>query len=267
MRLDSIGLDLELPLELVRPLVVFDTETTGVHHQVDRILALALVKIYPDGKITQWNQLFNPDTPIPPEATAIHGITDEMVRDKPSFRSMAGKVAAGFMGCDCAGFNVPFDLRMLKAELVRAGIPMVSGLLDGRVIDAYRIFSMKFPRTLEAAVQEYLNEPHEGAHDALADTLATLRVLCAQLSRYPELPSSVDGLADALSNDEAPEPDGKTFWKFGEVCMAFGKHAGQPLRQLSKDYLKWLLAQDFPEPFKELVRQAQTGTLQRRSER
>lgn len=256
----------EFPLELERPLVIFDTETTGVHFQVDRILALALVKIYPEGRVTMWSSLFNPGTAIPPEATKVHGITDEMVQTAPRFRDKAATLAAGFRDCDYAGYNVFFDLRMLKAELVRAGIPMTAGLLDGRVLDSYRIFSIKHPRNLEAAAKLYLDEAHDNAHDALADTLISARVLCAQLEQHPELPRTVGELSAVLSDDTAPEPDGKTFWRFGEAYISFGKHAGTPLKELTKDYIKWLLGQDFPEPFKELLRRAMDGTLQRRKE-
>ncbi|MDM7914436.1 MAG: 3'-5' exonuclease, partial [Candidatus Eisenbacteria bacterium] len=185
-------------LNLDRPLVFLDTETTGTDLNQDRIVQIALVKLYPDGRREEFESLVNPEMPIPREAQAIHGITDGDVALAPPFRRIAPTIALFCRGCDLAGFNLGrFDVPLLRAEFQRAGHAWD---LDGvRVVDVQRIYHAMEPRDLSAARRYYCGCEHEGAHGAMADTRVTLEVLLAQLERYPDLPRDVAGL-DARFN-------------------------------------------------------------------
>lgn len=166
-------------LDLKRPLIILDVETTGTHPQFDRVVQVGLVKVYPEGRETTWMSLINPGMPIPPETSAIHGITDEMVRSAPTFKTIAPPLAAGLKGCDLAGFQIQFDKFFLEKEFERCG---GRNIFEGaRIVDALRIYKQRHPRTLTAAVEEYLGEKLEGAHDALVDATATWRVIQAQM--------------------------------------------------------------------------------------
>ena len=159
---------LETLLTLERPLVVFDTETTGTNSRSDRIVEIACVKVHPDGSREQWVRRFNPGIPIPPTSTAIHGITDADVASEPRFRDGAAELAAFLQGCDLAGYNiVGFDLPVLRAEFLRAGVAFE--VSQRRIVDAQRIFFSREPRHLSAAARFYCQSEHEGAHGALAD--------------------------------------------------------------------------------------------------
>src|SRR5688572_14574942 len=251
-------------MKLVRPLVVLDTETTGEHPGFDRIVEIGLVKVYPDGRETSWQTLVNPGIRIPPEVTEIHGITDEMVRDAPSFASkeVGGILHAGLNDCTIAGFHVNFDLRFVKAEYAR-----VNALAPEwrAVIDAARIAQIMEPRTLTAAVKRYLGEEFEGAHRADVDAKATLRVLRAQLAEYQELPAEIDGLAKLLQTPRSNhiDPEGKFAWRFGVAIVNFGnKHLGKTLEVVARTdrgYLEWMLRNDFSQQAHEIVANALKG--------
>jgi DNA polymerase-3 subunit epsilon len=254
-------------LELKRSLVVTDVETTGTHPQVDRIVQIGLVKLYPNGRITEWQSLINPGEPIAPEITAIHGITDDMVSRAPTFREIAPMLASGLLGCDIGGFNVRFDMLFLKKEFERVG---ATGILDGaKIVDVFRIFCQKEPRTLTAAVKFYLNQELSGAHDALVDAKATVNVLEAQLERYPELPNTVDEIHAIFFQKPAEgylDPEGKLAWRHGEATINFGKYATVKLRQVEKKYLEWMLNGDFSYEVKHIIREALEGRFPRRED-
>jgi DNA polymerase III subunit epsilon len=249
------------------PLIVIDVETTGHHRKVDRIVQIGLIKIYPDGDRNEWQSYVHPTIPIPPEATKIHGITDEMVKDAPTFANLAPSLAAGFKGCDFGGYNVQFDLGFLEEEFRRVNRP---GVINGRVVDAFAIYRRYHPRTLSDAVEEYLGRKMVGAHDAMVDARETLAVLEAQMARhFNDLPDSVHGIHTLLfesADNGYVDPDGKLYWRYGEACLNFGEHAGTPLRLVGRDYLGWVLRKDFPEPFKKLVREALEGRYPRRKD-
>ncbi len=245
---------------LQRPLAVFDIESTGLNRTTDRIIDLAIVCLRPDGSRASRTFRVNPEQPIPAEATAVHGITDDDVKDAPPFRDVAGEVAACLMDCDLAGFNVlRFDIPLLQAEFQRAGVPF--SMEGRRVLDAQRIYHLKEPRDLAAALQYYCNDDHAGAHGALADVEATVRVMEAQLERYEDLPRDLEKL-DALCNPRDPawaDATGKIRWLNGELVLNFGQKQGQPLRALvqgERSYLEWMLRKDFPDDTKELIRNA-----------
>ena len=253
-------------LKLTRPLVILDVETTGVHPQVDRIVQIGLVKLYPgDRWPTEWLTLINPCMLIPPEVTRVHGITDAMVADAPRFAEIASKLAGGLKDCDLGGFNVRFDLLFLKNEFSRVGGKTV---LDGaKIVDPFRIYSQREPRTLTAAYEYYTGKKLEGAHDALVDARAAAEVLISQLERYPDLPDTVDELHRVYFEQVAEgflDPDGKLAWRHGLATINFGKWATIPLARVDKGYLKWMMDGDFTPEVKHIIGEALKGSYPRR---
>lgn len=249
---------------LDRPLAVFDIEATGTSPHADRIVELAVVRIQPDNTRSRHTWRVNPGMPIPPGATAIHGISDADVVNCPLFGAIAGDVLKVFDGCDLGGYNVlRFDIPMLEEEFLRARLKLD---LDGRrVIDAQRIFHRKEPRDLTAALAFYCGEMHLDAHGAVADTEATVRVFEAEFQRYPDLPRTVEEL-DAYCNPRDPnwvDRTGKLKWESGEVVLNFGRQKGARLKALIENdpgFIKWMLRCDFPRDLKEIVAKAQQGT-------
>ena len=253
-------------IELNAPLIIIDVETTGPHRKVDRIIQIGLTKLHPDGGRTSWKTYVNPTIPIPPEVTEeVHHITDDMVKDAPTFADLAPKLAAGFKGCDYGGYSVSFDIGFFEEEFSRI---TTQKIMNGRVVDVMKIFFKYNPRSLADAVQEYLGRPmKEGAHDAGVDVDETLLVLEAQLDRHTDLPRTVEGLYTMFF--ETPrsgqiDPEGKLYWRYGEACMNFGDNAGTPLREVSVSYLNWILKKDFSEGFKTIVRNALAGVYPRK---
>lgn len=251
-------------LRLERPVAFFDLETTGTDPFSDRIVEICVLRVLPEGSSEIRTRRVNPGRPIPAEATAVHGIRDEDVRDAPAFRQIA-RGLLDFLGeSDLAGFNIQrFDVPLLDREFRDSGLDL--GLPGRRVLDAMTIFHRREPRHLSAAVRFYLGREHEAAHSAEADVLATTAVLDAQLARYEDLPRSVQGL-DAWcrggAGESAADVSGKFVWKNGEIVFAFGKLRGRSLREAAgaqRDYLEWFLRQDFPEDARRLVEGALRG--------
>lgn len=233
-------------LTLTRPIIVFDLETTGLDPATDRIVELAAVKLWPDGATEEKCRKFNPLRPIPQEASAVHGITDDDVKDEPPFYKVArGEkgVAAFFADSDLAGFNIiDFDIPLLKNELERAGETL--DLTDVSVVDAFKIFVTRESRDLSAAVKFYCGKQHETAHSALGDVQATLDVLKAQLERYEDLPETPAEIDASVRHPDAVDRAGKLRWQDGEIAVSFGKHKGRTLKYLSReepDYLHWMI--------------------------
>ncbi|MGE5278772.1 MAG: exonuclease domain-containing protein [Acidobacteriota bacterium] len=245
-------------LALDRPVVFFDTETTGVNPRADRIVEIACVKISPDGRREDWVRRVNPGVPIPPASTAIHGIRDEDVKGLPTFREVARELADFLDGCDLAGYNISgFDLPALRIEFLRAGVAF--DMAGRRLLDAQRIFFVREPRHLSAAARFYCRAEHDGAHGALADAEMTLRVLEGQLARYPDIPRSVSQLHELFCAglDQDLDPEGRFRLVHGEPTVNFGKNRGRSLREMSREepgFLRWILKGDFSEPVKEIAR-------------
>jgi DNA polymerase-3 subunit epsilon len=234
-------------LSLTRPLSFFDLETTGTFVGIDRIVELAVVKLWPDGRRTEYEWRFNPEMAIPEEATRIHGIRDEDVRDKPTFRDSLGEIREVFRDSDVAGFNIArFDMPLLQSELERAGVKAFS---SRNIVDAMTIFHLKERRDLSAALRFFCDKDIENAHSALADVRATVEVLEAQLSRYADLPTTVSELA-AVGNggDSQYEDSGRWFVKRGgKLLFAKGKHCGKTVDEVAgttSGYLEWLKGLD-----------------------
>ena len=252
-------------LRLKRPIIFLDLETTGTTPLSDRIVELALVKLHPEGRRETYHTLVNPQIPIPETASRIHGISDEDVRGKPSFRDVAPSVLDFLRGSDLGGFNIiRFDLPLLVEEFKRAGISWDPS--EEAVLDAQVIFHKKEPRTLEAAVRYYCNRGHEGAHSAMADVEATIEVLEGQLSRYEDLPPEVSPLSLYCDqkNPDYVDRFGKFIWINGEACLNFGPHRGKALRDvIEKDanFLEWILRKDFSAEVKKIVSEAMLGSF------
>lgn len=235
-----------MKLSLERPLAFFDLETTGVRIGRDRIVQIGIVRLLPDGTRATYQTLVQPGIPIPPEATAVHGITDLDVADAAPLEQLAGTILEQLKDCDLAGFNcLRFDVPFLAEELHRVGMDWNHAVL--RVVDVQRIFHQMEPRNLGAALKFYCGREHEGAHDALADVEATADVLLAQLERYPEKLQGTVAFLGELSGDRQRSPDAAGKLKFddnGNVCLAFGKYAGWTLENIGRNdpgYLQWLM--------------------------
>jgi DNA polymerase-3 subunit epsilon len=242
-------------LKITRPLAAFDLETTGVNTDVDRIVEITIGRVEPDDRITVEGWQVNPGRPIPAEATAIHGITDEMVTHAPPFKDIAPRVAALLSGADLVGFNHRrFDARMVGSECARLG---ALNPCDGaRFIDVGLIFMKREPRTLTAAMSFFCGETHEDAHGTTADVTATLRVLLAQFDRYADLPTDIDAL-DAMGVDTSfIDREGKFIWRGGKACVGFGKYQGVPLTECDRGFLRWMLTKDFSPEAKRIASDA-----------
>lgn len=250
---------------LKRPLAFIDIESTGTNPRQDRIIDLAVIKLMPDG--TREKHVFrcNPGILIPPEAEAVHHISNADIAQAPLFPKITGQIFELLKDCDLAGFGIArFDIPMLTEEFARAGFVFPAD--DCRVVDAQRIFHKKEPRDLTAALAFYCGEEHTGAHGAEADALATINVLEAQLKKYGDLPRTIDGL-DAYCNiarDPAwVDKTGKLKWVNDEIVINFGvKYTGQKLRELAQNdakFLKWILKSDFPGDTKKIVADALEG--------
>lgn len=255
-------------LRLDRPLAVFDLETTGVDVAQDRIVQIAVVRIEPDGARTTFESLVNPQRPIPPAATAVHGISDADVRDQPPFAQIRTRLQEMFAGADLAGYNsIRFDLPLLEAELKRAGIEL--DFTGARHFDAMAIFHRMERRDLSAAYRFYCDKDLVGAHSALADTMATLEILDAQVARYEDVPAEPQALHDFCNEDQARfvDRDRKLIWNDkGEPEFTFGKLRGQTLRAVcagsdGRGYLEWMLNKDFGEDLKDILRDALAGVF------
>lgn len=239
-----------MKLNLRRPIVFFDLETTGVNILKDRIVEISLVKILPGKEhepIVKTRRI-NPEMPIPAEATAIHHITDADVADAPTFRQVAHSLADQMRGCDIAGFNSNrFDIPLLDEEFHRAGVDF--DFHRAQFIDVQTIFHKMEPRNLTAAYRFYCDKELEGAHGATADTMATYEVFLAQLDRYDQLSGDVNELSKFSSQNDNVDLAGRIVRDAqGREVINFGKYKGQPVAEvLAKDpgYYSWVINGDF----------------------
>lgn len=255
-----------MKLKLTRPLVFFDLETTGLNISSDRIVELSYHKVYPNGSSESKTYRINPEIHIPQTSSAVHGITDDDVRDCPIFAQIAREVVKVIEGCDLAGYNSNgFDVPLLAEELLRAGIDY--DLKRCRFIDAYVIFMKNEPRTLSAAYRFYCGKNLDNAHSANADTKATYEVLCAQLEQYEDLPDTAEGLADYTSFNKYADFAGRIVYdNDGAEVFNFGKYKGQRLSDvLQKDYgyYGWLMQGDFPQYTKKIFTKVFISTKQK----
>lgn len=236
-------------LNLKNPLVFFDLETTGIDITKDRIVEISYVKVFPNGKEESKTMRINPERPIPPESTAIHGITDDDVKDCPTFKAVAKTLAAQIEGCDLAGYNsTRFDIPLLAEEFLRADVNI--DLNRRKFVDVQTIFHKMEQRTLSAAYKFYCNKTLENAHTAAADTMATYEVLQAQLDRYPELQNDIAFLSDFSSYNNNVDFAGRMIYNDKkEEVFNFGKFKGRLVEDVLKNesgYYAWMMNSDFP---------------------
>lgn len=238
-----------MKLNLKNPIIFFDLETTGLDIANDRIIEIAYIKVYPNGDEESFTYRINPERPIPAESTAVHGITDEDVKDCPTFKEKAKKIAADFKGCDLAGYNsARFDLPMLAEEFLRADVDI--DLSTRKMIDVQTIFHKKEQRTLSAAYKFYCQQDLVDAHAAMADTKATYEILQSQLDRYPDLQNDMAFLADYTCTSKNVDFAGRIVYNDkGVEVINFGKYKGQPVVDVLKNdpgYYGWIMGADFP---------------------
>jgi len=265
-----------MKLNLKKPLVIFDLETTGLDLVKDRIIQLSYIKVYPDGHEVRGNEIVNPERPIAPFITQLTGISNEDVKDKPTFKQLAAKLNDIFTGSDIAGFNSNhFDVPMLAEEFLRAGIDF--DFSRCRLIDAQTIFHKMERRNLAAAYKFYTGRKMEDdfeAHRADQDTEATYRVLMGELDYYTEehqrqlgedpegrvLPNDMQTLADFSKVNDNVDFAGRIVWadvngQRTEV-FNFGKHKGVPVATVLRTdpgYYSWILAGDFTYNTKQVL--------------
>lgn len=257
-------------LELERPLVFFDLETTGLDMRNDRIVQFAFLRVNPDKSQDEWMELVNPGIRIPPEASNVHGITDDMVNHKPKLEDFAELIKEFLDGCDLSGYNVNrFDLPFLQKEMERNNCPL--DISDTKIIDAQVIFHKMEQRTLSAAYKFYCGEDHLDAHDAMADVKVTLAVLNAQIAKYKELPANVPELHEFtnVKDDRYVTPDRKFFWRHGQAAIGFGKYKGKSVKWIFEhdpDYLSWMKGGDFAQETKEMIANVMQGIFPKKEE-
>ena len=247
-------------IQLEKPLCVFDLETTGLNISKDRIVQIAILKIYPSGKKEELNLLINPEMNISDSNSAIHGVTNEMVKDSPTFKDAGSEIVAFIGTSDLAGYNSnKFDIPVLAEEFLRADIEFDLSTKD--CVDIQNIFHKMEQRTLVAAYKFYCSKELTNAHDAMADTVATWEVFEKQLEQYDNLKPNIDFLADFSRNSVHKNIDfaGRlAINENNEAIYNFGKHKGKTIKEISVSepgYYGWMLEADFPRYTKKILLQ------------
>jgi DNA polymerase-3 subunit epsilon len=251
-------------LKISKPICFFDLETTGVNVSLDRIVEISILKIFPNGNKESKTWLVNPGVPIPLEASNIHGITNDIVKNEPLFKMIASDIKSMINNCDLAGFNSnKFDIPLLAEELLRSEIDF--SLDNVATIDVQNIFHKMEQRTLSAAYQFYCGKSLDNAHSSKADTLATYEVLESQIEKYNDLENNVSFLSDFSKRGKNVDLAG--FIKYNEdniPCFSFGKHKGKTVDYVLENesgYFGWLLNADFPMYTKKVLTQIRLNKL------
>ena len=243
-----------MQLNLKKPIIFFDLETTGVDVTHDRIVEISMIKVLPSGEEIEKTRRVNPGIPIPAEATAVHHITDADVANEPSFRQIAKSLANEMVGCDIAGFNSNrFDIPMLDQEFQRAGVKF--DFTKARFVDVQTIFHKKEQRTLLAAYRFYCGKELDGAHSANADTRATLEVLKSQLDRYDDLPNDIEELSKFSQINRNVDFMGRLIYNDDDKeVINFGKYKGKIAEDIIRkepSYYDWIMKSDFAQNTKD----------------
>ncbi len=256
-----------MQLNLIRQILFFDLETTGTSVTADRIVEISLIKVFPDGHTEEKTRRINPERHIPEESTAIHHITDEDVKDAPTFRQIAKSLHDIFNDSDIAGFNSnKFDVPLLIEEFGRAGLSFdVSGR---NFVDVQGIFHKMEQRTLVAAYRFYCGKELNDAHSASADTRATYEVLLSQLDRYPDLKNDVQALAEFSSGGRNVDLAGRMVYDDNhEPIFNFGKNKGRKVKDVVRHepgFIQWIMQGDFPKETKDQLRRLQYEFLKKK---
>jgi DNA polymerase-3 subunit epsilon len=234
-------------LQLTRPICFIDLETTGINVSTDKIVEIAIVKIMPDGTKQVKRKLVNPEMAIPKAVSEIHGISDEMVKEAPTFKQIANEIKQFIELSDLAGYNSNrFDIPMLNEEFLRAGISV--DIESRKLLDVQKVYHMMEQRTLSAAYKFYCNKKLEDAHSAEADATATWEVLEAQLEKYPQIGATVDAVVKFTGEDQIVDFARRFIFENGVEIFNFGKHKGKPVTQVLKEepqYYDWMMKGDF----------------------
>lgn len=235
-------------MKITKPIIFFDLEATGVNIQTDRIVQIACIKIDLDGNKEEKNILVKPLIPIPKEASDIHGITSEIVKDAPYFSQIAKSLAEYFYGCDIGGYNSDnYDIPLLIEEFGRCNIEFPTWELN--LVDVLKYERLLKPNTLTEVYKRYTGKDLEGSHNALNDVRATFEVLMHQLENNPEkTPAEID--LDCQGNRKRYDVGGKTHInENGDVCWSFGKNMNKPVVD-DMGYFEWVLKNEFPTELK-----------------
>lgn len=240
-------------LQITKPIAFIDLETTGVNLGTDRIVEIAIVKILTDGTKSVKRKLLNPEMPISKASIDVHGITNDMVKDAPTFAQVAHELKQMLDGCDLGGYNSNrFDVPLLVEEFLRAGVDF--DMKGRKLVDVQNIFHKMEQRTLSAAYKFYCNKTLEAAHSAEADATATYEVLLAQIERYPELGSTVESINKCLGDEVIVDFARRFIMCDGVEVFNFGKYKGQSVTDvLNKEpqYYDWMMKGDFPQHTKQ----------------
>ena len=258
-----------MKLNLKRPIAFFDLETTGLNIIRDRIVEVSVLRINVNGEEEQRTWRINPGIPIPPETTAIHGISDADVAHEKTFKQAAPEISKFFGNCDLAGYNIlKFDLPMLVEEFIRAGINF--DLKDRQLIDVMNIFMKMEPRTLKGAYRFFMHKDFDNAHSANADTFATYEVLMAMLDKYQDaeytdlkgvtskpIVNDMTELAHFSSHHQNADLMGQIVYdEQGKAIFKFGKHKDERVEDVFRkepQYYDWIMKSDFPEYTKRVI--------------
>ncbi len=245
-----------MELSLTRPLCFFDLETTGVNVAKDRVVEISILKVFPNGNKESKTWLVNPEMPIPPQTTAVHGITDEKVANEPTFKQLSKDIYSMIKGSDLAGFNSDrFDIPLLAEEMLRAEIDV--DFKKHLTVDVQTIFHKMEKRNLSAAYKFYCGKDLDNAHSAEADTNATYEVLKSQIEKYDELENDVSKLSAFSTRRKSVDFAGFVIVdEDGEAAFNFGKHKGKKVVEVLErepGYFSWLLNADFPRYTKKVL--------------
>jgi len=252
-----------MKLQLERPIAFIDLETTGINISSDKIVEIAIVKITPDGKQTVKRKLINPQMPIPKASTDIHGITDEMVKDAPTFKQAANEIKQFLEHCDLGGYNSNrFDIPMLIEEFLRIGLDFST--TGRRMVDVQKVFHLMEQRTLGAAYKFYCNKTLDGAHSAEVDATATWEILVAQVERYDNIGRTIESIVKFTGEDDIVDFSRRFIKVNGIEIFNFGKHKGKPVTEVLKiepQYYDWMMKGDFAMDTKQKFTEILNRTL------
>ena len=253
-----------MELSLTRPLCFFDLETTGVNVAKDRVVEISILKVFPNGNKESKTWLVNPEMPIPPQTTAVHGITDEKVANEPTFKQLSKDIYNMIKGSDLAGFNSDrFDIPLLAEEMLRAEIDV--DFKKYLTVDVQTIFHKMEKRNLSAAYKFYCGKDLDNAHSAEADTNATYQVLKSQIEKYDELENDVSKLSAFSTRRKSVDFAGFVIVDAdGDAAFNFGKHKGKKVVEVlerESGYFSWLLNADFPRYTKNVLTAIRLETM------
>jgi len=256
-----------MELILKNPIVFFDLEATGLNIAEDRIVEISLLKVNVDGSEELKTYRINPEIPIPKKVTDIHGITDDDIKNAPTFKEVASEIARFIKGCDLGGYNSnKFDIPLLAEEFLRAGVDI--DLKKRKFVDVQTIFFKMEKRDLKSAYKFYLDKELKNSHSAEADTAATYEILKAQLERYePELKNEIDYLSGFSAFNKNADFVGRIIFNDkNEEVFNFGKYKGKKVEEvLEKDpgYYGWMMNGDFPRYTKKVLTEIKLRKLKK----